>query len=185
MIIKASESTAERRRVPFFLVDGDGDPATGENGGQPQISKNWGSWANTSNLLVGGTNGSYYLELTATEVNTVGVHRLRYSSANAAERQPIIQVVAFDPYSATDFGLSSLAVLLNSLSQPSQGAPTATPTLAQAIAYLFTYWRNKVIVTGTYASVYNDAGDTVLFKLPLSADSEQTTFTKDEAVTGP
>jgi len=185
VIIYTFENTAVRRRVPFFLVDEDGDPATAENDGQPQISKNWGSWVNTTNKLVGGTNGGYYVELTTSEIDTLGVHRLRYASANASERQVLIQVVAYDLYNASYLGVTALATMYSTISPPSQGAPPSAATIAQILSYLYLYWRNKVIVTGTVASVYNDAGDTVLFKLPLSADSEQTTFTKDEIVTGP
>ena len=45
-----SEGTAARRRFPVYLVDAtDGiTPETGESGGQPQISKVGGAWANTT-----------------------------------------------------------------------------------------------------------------------------------------
>jgi len=185
VIIKQSESAAAQRRVPIFLVGTDGKtPATGENGGQPQISKAWAGWANTTNALVGGANGSYYVELSAGEVDTLGVHRLRYKSANTCERQLIFQVVAFDPNSATDLGLSALALLLAQLAEPSVGAPPATPTPAQVLAYLYFIFRNKSKVEGNSIKFYANDGTTVLFQATISADQAQTYMQRDKFASG-
>lgn len=82
-----NEATAAVRRFPVYLVDAtDGiTPETGEVGGQPQISKAGGPWVNTSNLLVALGNGAYYVELTAAELDTLGIIQVRYSSAETAE----------------------------------------------------------------------------------------------------
>lgn len=182
---KVSESTATRRRVPLFLTETDGKtPATGESGGTPQIRKNWADWANTSGTLVGGTNGNYYVELTASELDTAGLCIIRYKSANTTERQVAIQVVAYDPYDATGLGLADLATLTDPLSEPSQGAPPAQPTPAQVLNYLFRYFAHKLIVDGNYAYMYNAAGDTIIAKAPLTADQNQTQFTKGKFVSG-
>jgi len=70
-----SESTAARRRVPIHLVDAtDGiTPETGESGGQPQFSKNGAAFGNTSATLTAVSNGFYYVELTAGELDTLGL----------------------------------------------------------------------------------------------------------------
>lgn len=82
-----SEGTAARRRFHLYLVDAtDGlTPETGEAGGQPQISKNGGAFSNTSATLTSVGNGAYYVELTATELDTLGGIMVRYKSANTAE----------------------------------------------------------------------------------------------------
>ena len=81
-----NESLAARRQFPVFLVDGvDGITAEdGENGGQPQISKAGGAFANTQNTLVFLSDGAYTLDL-GTDVDTLGQFTIRYKSANTAE----------------------------------------------------------------------------------------------------
>jgi len=98
-----SEGTAARRRFPVYLVDAtDGiTPETGEAGGQPQISKAGGSWANTTATLTAIGNGAYYVELTATELNTLGSFQVRYKSANTAEFNMDGEVVAINIHDAT------------------------------------------------------------------------------------
>ncbi len=123
---KQSESTAARRRFYFHLVDAsDGlTPETGEAGGQPQISKNGAGSNNTSATLVAidtGTNGAYYVELTAAELDTLGVIMVRYKSANTAEFQDIAYVVAFDPYDAAGLGLSRIDAAISTRAPESGG----------------------------------------------------------------
>jgi hypothetical protein len=97
-----SESTAARRRVELYCVDAtDGITAeTGEAGGQPQISTNGGSWANTSATLTAIGSGHYYVELTSGELGTLGRIRVRYKSANTAEAMASCQVTANDPFAS-------------------------------------------------------------------------------------
>jgi len=111
-IYTQSETTAARRRVPFHLVDAtDGmTPETGEAGGQPEISKNGGAWASTTATLTAIGNGRYYVELTATELNTLGRVDLRYKSANTAEAIASAQVGALDIFSAAAAGPSAAAI---------------------------------------------------------------------------
>jgi hypothetical protein len=52
--------------------------------------------------------GRYYIELTATEVNTVGFVEFRYKAAACAEIVARAQVVPFDPYDAVRLGLTAL-----------------------------------------------------------------------------
>lgn len=115
-LFKLSESTAARRRLYFHCVDAtDGITAeTGEAGGQPQISKNGAAWGNTSATLTSIGNGRYYVELTAGELDTLGKILGRYKSANTAEALAQAEVVAFDPFSATDLGLSNLDATVSS-----------------------------------------------------------------------
>jgi len=83
------ETLAAKRRFPLFLVDDtDGStPEDGEDAGQPQISINGGAFNSTFNLLVFISDGAYYVELTVLELNTLGIIRIRYKSANTREFQ--------------------------------------------------------------------------------------------------
>lgn len=143
-----SESTAAERRFPVYLVDAtDGiTPETGEAAGQPQISKAGGAWANTSATLTAIGNGAYYVELTATELNTLGMLQVRYKSANTAEFNMDAQVVAFDPNDAVRAGLTALPNAAAAASgglltfgtgtgqlNPSGGAVALTAAAVQAI----------------------------------------------------
>lgn len=103
------EATAAQRRFPLYLVDAtDGITAeTGEGGGQPQISKNGAAFGNTTATLTAIGNGSYYVELTAGELDTLGMVTIRFKSANTAEFSLTGQVVAYDPYAA--YALASIA----------------------------------------------------------------------------
>lgn len=256
LVYKVSEGTAERRRVPIHCVDATNgyDPETGEAGGQPQIAMVGGTppaFANTSALLVAIGNGSYYVELTALELGTIGPFLVRYKSANTREAQVACQCVSYDPYDATALGISRLDAAVSSRSTvteaqvesnvtdalnlaipgspvadsvferiktlddnytstkagyidvsiasratPAQvntevsdvlktdtvaeqapGKPSATPTLEQAIGYLFMAWRNKATSTSALLQYHNDAG-AALAKSALSDDG--TTFTRDE-----
>jgi hypothetical protein len=117
-LFELSEATAARRRFPVYLVDAtDGlTPETGEAGGQPQIQKSGGAWANTSATLSAIGNGAYYVELTQAELDTLGDGQIRYKSANTAEFNMPFQVVAFDPYDAAALGLTRIDVVLSTLS---------------------------------------------------------------------
>jgi hypothetical protein len=110
MIFLLSEGTAAERRFPIYLVDAtDGlTPETGEAAGQPQISKNGAAFGNTSATLTAVGNGSYYVELTAAELDTLGMIQVRYKSANTAEFAAPARVVAFDPFDAVRLGVTSL-----------------------------------------------------------------------------
>ena len=67
--------------------------------------------------------------------------------------------------------------------EPGQGAPPASASMDDKIAYLYKAWRNKVTQTATTLSVFDDAGTTVDHKATVSDDA--TTATKGEIVTGP
>lgn len=245
--------------MPVHCVDAaDGyTPETGEAGGQPQVAKLGGvtpAFANTSGVLVAissGTNGTYYVELTAAELDTIGPIVVRYKSAATREFQGVFQVISYDPYDATALGISRLDAAISSRStvttaevntevdnalntaipgsptansineriaalddnftatvagyidaavstratpaqvntevsdvlktdtvaEQSAAKPTATPTLEQALGYLYMAWRNKATSTSSELKYHNDAGS-VLCKSALSDDG--TTFTRDE-----
>lgn len=112
-LLQVSEGTAAQRRIFFQAVDAT-DGITAETGltGAGRISKNGAATAASSaNIVeVDSTNmpGRYYIELTAAELDTVGVIEFRYKSAACAEVVARGQVVPFDPYDAVRLGLTTL-----------------------------------------------------------------------------
>ena len=64
----------------------------------------------------------------------------------------------------------------------SQGAPPAAPTFEEMVAYLYFKMRNKQTTTVSEDAIFNNAGDTKLFKSTISDNG--TTFTKQEYGTG-
>jgi len=135
-----SESTAANRRVYMLLVDAtDGITAeTGEGGGQPEISKNGGSFTSTSATLTHISDGYYYVELTAGELDTLGTALIRYKSANTIETGVEIAVVerlgdtVFDSTYTTS---ESFGKRMRALGEPdgtAQGGASTTITLAAA-----------------------------------------------------
>jgi hypothetical protein len=108
-LVQATEASAARRRVYFQLVGTDGiTPATGEAGGQPQVS--YDGKTTIGGPTVGYTDtgvgtlthigsGRYYADLTTAAVATAGTEiETRYKSASTAECPgDSVQVVSFDP----------------------------------------------------------------------------------------
>jgi hypothetical protein len=73
-------------------------------------------------------------------------------------------------------------VSTDTISEMSQGAPPASPTIKQILNYLYRKLRNKTETTSAEDAVYDDAGTTKLFKATLSDDA--TTLTKSEYISG-
>ena len=68
------------------------------------------------------------------------------------------------------------------ISEMAQGLPPITPTIKQALMYLYMALRDETNTTATLITVKNDAG-TVICKATLSDNG--TTFVKGEMVSGP
>jgi hypothetical protein len=70
----------------------------------------------------------------------------------------------------------------DTIAEPAQGAPPATPTFEEALMYVYFKLRNKSETTATEDALYDDAGTTKLMKAAVSDNG--TTFTKAEYVSG-
>jgi hypothetical protein len=175
---KVSEATAAYRRFYLFLVDlTDGHtPETGEAGGQPQISKNGAGFTNTTAVLVHVGRGQYYVELTAAELDTLGYIQIAYNSANVREFPGQGHVVAYNPHSATDLGLSYLTVLGAAIAEPTTTI-SATPTPVQLWGLQVQLLRNMLKATATEIKAHNDAG-VAIAKYTITDDG--TTFTRNK-----
>lgn len=90
-----------RRRVYLWLVGTDGitPPSPAETGGQPQLSKNGATPANTTNPLaaVDTAKGQYYVELTLAESQFLGKGKVIYKGSGTAVEAEDIEVVPL-PY---------------------------------------------------------------------------------------
>lgn len=112
-----SEPTTAKRRFYVALFDiADGQtPQSGEAGGQPMISVNCGSLANTVNTLVAidDTYGLYYVELAVSELATLGTFCIVYTSANVVQFQMTGNVKA----GSTSVSLDAVNNAIRSISQ--------------------------------------------------------------------
>lgn len=158
--LRKDESTAARRRVPLFVVDAvDGlTTETGEASGQPQVSKNGGAFANTTNALTAIGSGAYYVELTAAELDTAGFLAVRYKSAETAEAQTFVQVVEGLAEDVWDAPVSAHAT-----------AGTTGEELHLAKAALVNL-REHTIATGVDAIKDNDGTTTLRTMTPSETD---------------
>jgi len=94
------------------------------------------------------------------------------------------EISALNDLSAADVNAEVVDALnVDTYAEPGQGAPASTASLVAKIGYLYKAWRNKTRTTATQLSIYNDAGDTVDQKAPLSDDG--TNFDKSEIGSGP
>lgn len=113
--IKLSESVQARKRTYIYLVDAtDGKtPETGVTGPTIYITKGAGTPGTHSGTFgeISAANmpGWYYYEWHSTEIDTLGINGLRVvKSGTSAEFAAEIPIVAYDPYSATNLGLTGI-----------------------------------------------------------------------------
>lgn len=88
-------------------------------------------------------------------------------------------ITALNNVSATEI---DNPIKADTYSLPGQGAPTLTPTLEEAIMYLYKQFRNKETQTATQGKLYANDGTTVDQLSTVSDDG--TTFTKGKVGTG-
>ena len=72
---------------------------------------------------------------------------------------------------------------VDTMALPGQAAPSNTPTIEEAISWLYKAFRNRKTQTATQWNLYNDAQDTIDSKATVSDDA--TTAIKQEIVSGP
>ena len=111
--LQQSEATAAQRRIFFHAVDAtDGIAAESALTGTGWFSKNGAtpaaSTASISEINATNMPGRYYIEATATELDTLGIIEFRYKAAACAEVIARAQVKPYDPYDAVRLGLTAL-----------------------------------------------------------------------------
>lgn len=112
-LFQQSEATAAQRRWFFACVDAtDGfTPETGLtfSSGELQISKAGGAFANFGGTATELSDGMYYYEATATELNTVGIVGFKVEKTGVRlTLMQVGQVVPWDPYDAVRLGVTAL-----------------------------------------------------------------------------
>lgn len=118
MLIKQSEAAAARRTIYFTAVQSTDDAAyTGTLAGADiRVSKAGGAEANSLGTATHIATGLFKYELTAGECDTVGEVSIRIAKADIYNDVRTVNVVAFDPYSATSLGLTNLDATVSSCS---------------------------------------------------------------------
>jgi hypothetical protein len=113
LLVKQSASKV----VPFFMVDSS-DHISPKTGLSPsvQISKAGGSFAAAGGTVAEIGNGWYKITLSSTDTNTLGSLAFYITATGADPVSFSIQVVAFDPESSTDLGLSRIDANISSRS---------------------------------------------------------------------
>lgn len=146
LLIQQSEATASLRRLFFQAVDAT-DGITPETGlaGAGRLSKAGAATAATGNITqIDATNmpGRYYVQLTATEVNTLGVVEFRFKTAACAEVVMRGLVVAIDLMTANNMGITNLDVTISSRSSHNAAAvwSSATRTLTSFGSLVSDIW---------------------------------------------
>lgn len=112
ILIKYNESLAARRRVPFDLISAT-DRMTGMIGQTVPLSAikvymNGGAENTATGNVTEIGGGIYSYELATSELTALGQLTIRISYSGAVPFKAVGQVVAFDPYDAIRYGLSSL-----------------------------------------------------------------------------
>ena len=188
MALILKQSTATDVLIGPFVDSTDG--YTSEEGHAPTVlvSKNGQALAtkNDATTPVVDNAGCFNCELDATDTNTVGslVLVVEGNSTHLPVRHEfqVVEETIYDAYYAS----SAAGIEANALTTLSQGKPSATPSLAEAVMYL--YWQEvyaKVVVdtnTLNQKQIFDDSGSGVLYESDIADASS--IFTKSEVQSG-
>lgn len=116
MLIKQSESTSARRTVYFTAVKTADDTSYTStlSGSDIMISKAGGSEAASAGTATHIAAGLFKYELTTGECNTLGELSIRLAKTGVYNDVRVVNIVAFDPYSASSLGLTNLDTTVSS-----------------------------------------------------------------------
>ncbi|MBW7990042.1 MAG: hypothetical protein FVQ84_08515 [Planctomycetes bacterium] len=94
--ILQGEAVTDRRRMYIFLVDVSGVAQTGVTGITVTVSKNGGSLNAADNSLIEISNGFYYYEFSADEIDTLGTLAILVVTTEALDFPGMLMVVLRD-----------------------------------------------------------------------------------------
>lgn len=116
MLIKQSESTSARRTVYFTAVKTADDTAYTStlSGSDIMISKAGGSEAASAGTATHIATGLFKYVMTAGECDTLGEVSIRLAKSGVYNDVRTVNVVPWDPYSASSLGLSNLDATVSS-----------------------------------------------------------------------
>jgi hypothetical protein len=124
LLYHQSSTASLLRRVPMHLVSGVGGltKSTGATASIWQISKRGGAFANSTTSLIEVSNGLYFAQLTAAQLDTLGWAVIRAKTTKTAEAQVAIDIVPWNPYLDTSdrmrvqvFGIQPNAITATSI----------------------------------------------------------------------
>ena len=170
-------------------------------------SKDGGAFASITPTVTDRGSGWYSLALTTSHTDTLGALALHITAASADPTDVVADVVLDIPGASVSSVTGNVAgnvtgtigdltttakasvktqvtdaLGVDTLTELSQAAPSATPTIKAALMLLYMALRNDLKSTATSLTISNDAG-TVICKATLSDDG--TTFERAELVSGP
>ncbi len=147
------------------------------------LSKNGGAIAprNSATAITHDANGWYEVELDTTDTDTLG--RLQAYFRDPATHLPVwaeFSVLPAQVYDSLVLATDKLQVDVvegsAAVSEPSAGAPQATPTITQLLAWLYAVSVNKLTSSSSLQTLHNSAG-TSIAKSTLTETG--TLFTRD------
>lgn len=180
MLIKQNEATGARRTVYFTAVNTADDSAyTGAlSGADIRVSKAGGAEANSLGTATHIATGLFKYELTAGECDTVGEVSIRLAKANVYNDVRTVNVVAFDPYSATSLGLTNLDAAVSSNSPANAAAGLLD--LADSIETGLTVRQAlRAILAGAIGKISGAGTSTVSARAAVSDTKVRVTATVD------
>lgn len=121
MLIKQSESIAARRTVYITAVNTADDSAyTGSlSGADLMVGKAGGTEANSTGTATHVATGLFKYVFATAELDTIGEVSLRLAKTGVYNDVRVVNVVAFDPYTGSNLGLSNLDTTVSSRSSHS------------------------------------------------------------------
>ena len=114
--IKQNETVANRLEVALLAIKTADDTGYTSNllNSEIKLVKPNGSAVNATNGSTHISNGLHRFLLTQAEVDTLGVLKIQLNQATCYGDIKEVQVVAYDPYSVTNLGLSNLDAAISS-----------------------------------------------------------------------
>lgn len=114
--IKQNETVANRLEVALLAIKTADDTGYTSNllNSEIKLVKPNGSAVNATNGSTHISNGLHRFLLTQAEVDTLGVLKIQLNQATCYGDIKEVQIVAYDPYSVTNLGLSNLDAAISS-----------------------------------------------------------------------
>ena len=148
LLVKQSASKV----VPFFMVDSS-DHVSPKTGLTPsvQISKAGEAFAAAGGTVAEIGNGWYKITLSTTDTNTLGSLAFYITATGADPVSFSIQVVAFDPESSTDLGLSRIDANISTRATDSSVWSYSSRTLTSFGTLITDIWNNSTRTLTSFA----------------------------------
>lgn len=166
MLIKQSESTAARRTVYLTAVNTADDSAYTStlSGSDIMVGKAGGTEAASTGTATHVATGLFKYVFATAECDTLGEVSIRLAKTGVYNDVRVVNVVAFDPYTGSNLGLSNIDTTISSRSSHSvadilAGVIETGVTLKQALQGMMSMLFSKVSGAGTGREVFRSVVD--------------------------